>query len=698
MAWAQTPDIPDEPPPPPTGQRTQDAERTSVRRDAKPASADGESAAAEKRAASVDEASLAAPVDEGAARSSVGDVRIAPTPLGETGLLRVAAADSTPPGLVRLSFGLDFFSASSFFAENDEHSRVGGTLAVSTSPIDFLEIWLATRAQSNSNVRTSPQLLQAQGDLRLGVKGFYPVYEHLTIGADLQVGLLSGIGQASFDLDASELTARLLVTGDLTKYAEDPYPVRAHFNAGIIVDNSAKLLESNPLSNAERFALGVSDFDRFALGFGVEIPVKYVTPFLEYTVEFPLGYLATPGVIIQSSALRAAQSTPPDVRSCSPVDDSSCARPAVQRAIPQKITPGVRVTAIPNLTLDFAVEIGITPEIATGVLATPPYNILMMASYAFDPFDTQSGPPIAVPVLVPEVTEVAPQPTTGEVAGVIKVKGGAELAGAVVAFDRGTPVATGSDGMFRSRQLDPGPITVTVTKDGYEPATAKGAVTAGTVASLALELVPSIREGVLRGHVVDDKEKGLANLAVTIDGPTKTTVKTGADGAYEAKVVAGKYWIEATGDGLFSKGREVELKGGETISTELVLRKRPKENIAEISSSMIVVRRAVHFVTGEARLAPDAAAVLDSVVDVLVRNKQVKKVRIEGHTDNVGTDDANLALSKARAESVVAYLAEQGIDRSRLVAEGFGASRPIAPNLTRRGREQNRRVEFHIVE
>jgi outer membrane protein OmpA-like peptidoglycan-associated protein len=46
----------------------------------------------------------------------------------------------------------------------------------------------------------------------------------------------------------------------------------------------------------------------------------------------------------------------------------------------------------------------------------------------------------------------------------------------------------------------------------------------------------------------------------------------------------------------------------------------------------------------------------------------------------------------------VQYLVDQGIDASRLSSEGFGSSRPIAPNLTRRGREQNRRVEFHIVE
>jgi outer membrane protein OmpA-like peptidoglycan-associated protein len=133
------------------------------------------------------------------------------------------------------------------------------------------------------------------------------------------------------------------------------------------------------------------------------------------------------------------------------------------------------------------------------------------------------------------------------------------------------------------------------------------------------------------------------------------------------------------------------------MSGEMVLRKRPKQPIVEVTKDMIVLKESVHFVTGEARLAPDAAAVLDSVVDALVKNKQIKRVRIEGHTDNVGADDMNLQLSKDRAASVVQYLVQQGIDPSRLESEGYGASRPIAPNLTRRGREQNRRVEFHIL-
>ena len=70
---------------------------------------------------------------------------------------------------------------------------------------------------------------------------------------------------------------------------------------------------------------------------------------------------------------------------------------------------------------------------------------------------------------------------------------------------------------------------------------------------------------------------------------------------------------------------------------------------------------------------------------------------IEGHSDNVGTYNHNLELSQRRAESVVTYLVENfGIDRSRLVAKGYGFSRPVADNATDEGRQKNRRIEAII--
>ena len=74
------------------------------------------------------------------------------------------------------------------------------------------------------------------------------------------------------------------------------------------------------------------------------------------------------------------------------------------------------------------------------------------------------------------------------------------------------------------------------------------------------------------------------------------------------------------------------------------------------------------------------------------------KIEIGGHTDNVGSDEYNLALSETRAGAVVAWLEEEGIHQSRMTAKGYGESMPIATNDTELGQEQNRRVVFKVIE
>ncbi len=71
-------------------------------------------------------------------------------------------------------------------------------------------------------------------------------------------------------------------------------------------------------------------------------------------------------------------------------------------------------------------------------------------------------------------------------------------------------------------------------------------------------------------------------------------------------------------------------------------------------------------------------------------------IDIKGHTDNVGSDAANMKLSRDRAESVKAYLVSKGANPSRIEATGYGESQPIATNGTAAGRQKNRRVEFTL--
>jgi len=87
---------------------------------------------------------------------------------------------------------------------------------------------------------------------------------------------------------------------------------------------------------------------------------------------------------------------------------------------------------------------------------------------------------------------------------------------------------------------------------------------------------------------------------------------------------------------------------------------------------------------------------LDKIVRILIENPGLR-VEIQGHTDNIGGSNYNDVLSEKRAEAIMNYLIEKGINPERLTAIGYGFSRPIAPNNTEKGQSINRRVQFRSI-
>ncbi|MEZ4979623.1 MAG: OmpA family protein [Chitinophagales bacterium] len=105
---------------------------------------------------------------------------------------------------------------------------------------------------------------------------------------------------------------------------------------------------------------------------------------------------------------------------------------------------------------------------------------------------------------------------------------------------------------------------------------------------------------------------------------------------------------------------------------------------------------------GKATLRDESKLVLDELINILQENPSII-IELSAHTDNIGSDESNLKLSQARAESCVAYLISKGISKSRLSAKGYGEAVPIAPNENEdgsdneEGRQKNRRTEFKVL-
>jgi outer membrane protein OmpA-like peptidoglycan-associated protein len=171
----------------------------------------------------------------------------------------------------------------------------------------------------------------------------------------------------------------------------------------------------------------------------------------------------------------------------------------------------------------------------------------------------------------------------------------------------------------------------------------------------------------------------------------KTTV-TNEKGEYSFQVEQGKnYKVLAEGQGYLNKKIEVStdtITKSDTIRTNIGIKQTPKGSIV-ISN--------IYYETAKADLRQESQESLNKELVDLLKDNPKLIIEISSHTDDVGTNDYNQKLSQARAESVVNYLIGHGIDKSRLIAKGYGEGKPIAPNTTPEGRQKNRRTEFKII-
>lgn len=190
-----------------------------------------------------------------------------------------------------------------------------------------------------------------------------------------------------------------------------------------------------------------------------------------------------------------------------------------------------------------------------------------------------------------------------------------------------------------------------------------------------------------KGAVIGGAAGGLIGGAVTKGGKANTKgVIIGAAIGGTAGAIIGKYMDKQ------AKELEEEIPGAQVEKVETV---DPETGETVTESVTVTFDGGVLFEFGKATLTTASRAELDRMAGVFARYPDTD-ILIDGHTDNVGTEQANQTLSERRSASVSDYLAEHNISRSRMRTKGYGEMRPVASNETNTGRAQNRRVEVAI--
>jgi outer membrane protein OmpA-like peptidoglycan-associated protein len=157
------------------------------------------------------------------------------------------------------------------------------------------------------------------------------------------------------------------------------------------------------------------------------------------------------------------------------------------------------------------------------------------------------------------------------------------------------------------------------------------------------------------------------------------------------------YKIVLRKEGYFAKTENLSTSGLGTIDTI-----RKDLSIAKLELNKSYTLQNVLYEFGKSTLTENSKAVLDNLYQILVENPSFI-IELSSHTDGIGSDEGNMKLSQARAESCVAYLISKGITKDRLVARGYGKTKPKVPNTTEDGKDDpagraiNRRTEFQII-
>jgi len=251
---------------------------------------------------------------------------------------------------------------------------------------------------------------------------------------------------------------------------------------------------------------------------------------------------------------------------------------------------------------------------------------------------------------------------------------------------------TNRQGLLQGR-FTPGTYRISATKNGYYPSdTVLKTVEVFDFDTLRLPLeripAPIIYTLCMNIYDVETQQpiEATVRLTSTKDSVALYTAQSADDGFIETPLTEGDYIAHLNAQGYMPKDDTLHF-----------VRDTFDLYMQHIKEGIKVKIENLFFATNKTVILPQSEQSMSDLANFLLENQTVK-IHIVGHTDAVGTDEANQILSEGRANSVLNDLVKRGVAAERMTAEGKGEKEPVADNDTDEGRQLNRRVEFTITD
>ena len=351
--------------------------------------------------------------------------------------------------------------------------------------------------------------------------------------------------------------------------------------------------------------------------------------------------------------------------------------------------------------------IGVTGGVGGGILpgyGSPLVRVILGLMFSTDRMEKEK--PIIVEKPVEKTTvikPVEPEIKTGRLIGFVFDEDSKQpIGGVIITIEKSNlpNIATdNSTGGFSTPPIDAGLYNLKIFKEGYYDKTVSAQIVKQKETKLNIYLKKKIVQGSVIVQVIGEKRQNIDNAEVmAISGDRQMEIKRTAEGIYSTKLDVGKWYVVAKAPDKLSVGKIVDVVENTDTPVELMLKDKPKETLIVVEQNKITLKKKIQFALNSAKIDKSSTIILDMVADVINSNPKIKKVKIEGHTDDLGSRDKNIKLSQDRADSVMNYLIKAGIRPELLEAKGYGPDKPLVPNNSKKNRETNRRVEFIIEE